>query len=278
VSDSQEVRSHAVRPILVDAVKALRPTLAPCKVRLDEPVTAEFVRRIRLTPLKSVEKPDVRLPFLLPMVSTDRRLPPVMCCDWHLTDVSAPHAVRSQAVWPILAIAECDVSPMLAPCRVTLAPPVVAVFVRRVMLTSPAVIEKLFVTLPDRAPLVIATRRVLAVPCADWQRVDVSDIQVVPSTAEPPILMEPQYDASPIDDPSKVMLPEPVAAWLVRNTADTDATSAEIAWLELRKRAPDDKSTLRVPCKLCATWHRSDVSDSHDDRSLAVCPMAIASV
>lgn len=98
MSDIQVVRSHAVRPILVDIVKALRPTFAPCTVRLNEPVTAEFTRRIRLTALNSVEKPDVRLPFLLPIVSTDRRLPPVMCCDWHLTELSVLHAVRSQAV------------------------------------------------------------------------------------------------------------------------------------------------------------------------------------
>lgn len=104
-----------------------------------------------------------------------------------------------------------------------------AAFVRRVRLISPRETEKLFVTLPDRIPLVIPRRRVLAVPCADWQRVDVSDIHVVRSTAEVPILIEPQCDASPIDDPTRVMLLDPVAAWLVRTTTDTDATSAEMA-------------------------------------------------
>lgn len=45
VSDSQDVRSDAVTPILVEAVYAASPRLAPCRVTLDEPVPARFALR-----------------------------------------------------------------------------------------------------------------------------------------------------------------------------------------------------------------------------------------
>jgi hypothetical protein len=66
-----------------------------------------------------------------------RRLPLKPCPDWHLTDVSASHVVRSHPEWLIITDEVCDPDPMLAPCIVMLAEPLAAPFVLRKTLAIP---------------------------------------------------------------------------------------------------------------------------------------------
>ena len=141
--------------------------LVPCRVMLLDPVAAPFARRAVLILRKSVDKLDVMLPALIPTVSSSPRLDPTPCPAWLLTDVSELHVVRSHPVCHARTIAVNEARPMLAPCTVTLIPPVETAFVRRVTLSAPSEIEKLLVTLPARAPLVTANNRLPMTPCAD---------------------------------------------------------------------------------------------------------------
>ena len=139
----------------------------PCKVTLLDPVAAPFARRAVLIFRTSVEKLDVMLPARIPTVNSSLRLAPTPCPAWLLTDVSELHVVRSHAVCNARTIPVNEARPMLAPCTVTLIPPVAAAFVRRVTLSAPSDAEKLLVTLPARAPLVKPTSRLPTTPCAD---------------------------------------------------------------------------------------------------------------
>ena len=73
--------------------------------------------------------PCDRLPTRSPLVTMIRRLPLNPCPDWHLTDVSASHVVRSQPVWLTITDEVCVPDPMPAPCIVMLAEPLAAPFV-----------------------------------------------------------------------------------------------------------------------------------------------------
>ena len=139
----------------------------PCRVTLLDPVAAPFTRRAVLIFRTSAEKLDVMLPARISTVSRSPRLPPTPCPAWLLTDVSELHVVRSHAVCNARIAAVKDARPMLAPCTVTLNPPVEAAFVRRVTHTISSPTEKLLVMLPTRAPLVTATSRLPMTPCAD---------------------------------------------------------------------------------------------------------------
>ena len=141
--------------------------LVPCRVTLLDPVAAPFARRAVLIIRTSVEKLDVMLPARIPTVSSRPRLAPTPCPAWLLTDVSELHVVRSHAVCNARILAVKEARPMLAPCTVTLIPPVAAAFVRRVTLSAPRETEKLLDKLPPRAPLVTATNRLPITPCAD---------------------------------------------------------------------------------------------------------------
>ena len=132
---------------------------APCRVTLIEPAAAPFARRVVLIARTSIDKLDVMLPARVPTVSSTPRLAPTPCPAWLLTDVSELHVVRSHAVCNARTMAVKEARPMLAPCTVTLIPPVAAAFVRRVTLSAPSDTDKLLVTLPARAPLVTATNR-----------------------------------------------------------------------------------------------------------------------
>jgi hypothetical protein len=56
VSAAHVVRSHPVRPILVDALYGACPSSDPCTVTLDDPVPAAFVRLGALAMPRSTEK------------------------------------------------------------------------------------------------------------------------------------------------------------------------------------------------------------------------------
>ncbi len=116
---------------------------------------------------------------------------------------------------------------MLAPCTVTLADPVAALFVLRMTLTMPTSKDTTTLTLPYRTPALIPTCRLPSTPCPAWHRIDVSASHVVRSHAVLPTLVEPVYVVSPRLDPCTVTLSDPVAARLLRLGTLTMLSSAE---------------------------------------------------
>ena len=72
--------------------------LAPCTVRDMDPVPSTLLRRIKLSPGKSTDKPWLRLPPRSPVVITTRRVPLRPCPTRHRNDVSDPQSVASTPV------------------------------------------------------------------------------------------------------------------------------------------------------------------------------------
>jgi hypothetical protein len=136
VSDCQAVRSHAVIPDLMDTVCDASPRLAPCIVTLEDPVPPRFDLLTALVELASIETDCVTLPADPPAVSIARMLPTSPSPVWHRTDVSDSHVDRSHAVCESRTADVYVASPRLPPCRVTLAEPVAAMFMRKRILNE----------------------------------------------------------------------------------------------------------------------------------------------
>ena len=100
------------------------PMLDPCTVTDAEPVPARLPRRVMLSPATSADHPCVTLPPRSPVVITTRRVPRPPCPTMHRTDVSDSHSVASHPVCPSLTTPVYATSPMLDPCTVTDAEPV----------------------------------------------------------------------------------------------------------------------------------------------------------
>ena len=128
VSDSHSVASHPVCPSRARPVCATSPILDPCTVIDSDPVPALFWRRTALINPTSTDIPFVTLDPRPPDVRAMRRVPPALCPSRHLIDVSDPHSVASHPVCPSRARPVYDTSPILAPCTVTDADPVPALF------------------------------------------------------------------------------------------------------------------------------------------------------
>ena len=96
----------------------------------------------------STEKMAVELPDRSPAVITTRRVPRAPCPTMHRTDVSDSHSVPSHPVCPSRPIAVYATSPRLAPCTVTDAEPVIALFIRRLWLMATRSIEYITVDVP----------------------------------------------------------------------------------------------------------------------------------
>ena len=212
VSDSHVVRSHAVWPIHIDDVYVVEPILAPCTVTLADPVAGRFVCLAALSEAKSTENTLVRLPTSNPVVNDVRKVPCTIWLAWHRIDVSDSQLVRSHPVENNCNAPVYSASPMLAPCKVTLADPVAARFVCLATLSLAESAEYTSVKLPTRNPAVSDVRKVPCTIWLAWHRVDVSDSHVVRSHAEWPILIDPVYVASPKLEPCTVTLADPVAA------------------------------------------------------------------
>ena len=156
-----------------------------------------------------------------------RLLPSTPCELWQRTDVSDSHVDRSHRVCPAPPCAVYVARPMLAPCTVTLADPVAALFVLRMTLSMPTSKDTTTLTLPYRTPALIPTCRLPITPCPTWHRIDVSASHVVRSHAVLPTLVEPVYVVSPRLDPYTVTLVDPVAARLLRLGTLTMLSSTE---------------------------------------------------
>jgi hypothetical protein len=72
--------------------------------------------------------------------------------------------------------------------------------------------------------------------------------------------------------PYTVMLAEPVAALFVRKDTLKEAACTEKATDTDPARVPSDMDIRLLPSTPCELWQRTDVSDSHVDRSHRVCP------
>jgi hypothetical protein len=164
VSDSHSVASQPVSPPRMLPVCMTRPMLDPCTVTDVAPVPALLPRRTKLKKPTSMLKLAETLPVRSDSVMPILRLPLTPWPRAHRIDVSDSHSVASHPVCPVRASPVYATSPRLAPCTVTDADPDPARFTDRVRLTTEIPIEKPDVTLDDRSPAVITTRRVPRVP------------------------------------------------------------------------------------------------------------------
>ena len=168
----------------------------------------------------STDTPWETLPALSPAVITTRRVPRPPCPAMHLTDVSDSHSVPSHPVCPSRPMLVYDTSPRPAPCTVTDADPVVALFIRRVALTRSLSTDQLSVMLPCLSPAVMVTRRVPLVPCDCKHLTDVSDSHSVPSHPVSLARKLVVYSARPSPIPATVIEADPVLARFLPLQAD----------------------------------------------------------
>ena len=141
--------------------------------------------------------------------------------------MSDSHVDRSQVDCPAAPYAVYAARPMLAPCTVTLADPVEALLVLRMMLMAPTSKDIPPLTLPCLAPTLIPTCRLPITLRPTWHRTDVSASHVVRSHAVRPTPAEAVYVVSPRLDPCTVTLVDPVAARLLRLVTLAMPSSAE---------------------------------------------------
>ena len=111
-----------------------------------------------------------------------------------------------------------------------------------------------------------------------WHRSDVSDCHAVRSHAVIPDLMETVCDASPRLAPCMVTLLDPVPPRFDLRTALVELASIDTDCVTL----PPDRPAVTIARMLLTSprpvLQRTDVSDSHVDRSHAVCDSRTADV
>jgi len=156
-----------------------------------------------------------------------------------LIDVSDSHCVASQPVWPFLDLAVYAISPMLAPCTVIDADPVLALFVGLVMLTILISYEYISDCVPPLPPAVIVIRRDPCTPALIRARRLESESQSVISHLVFPPLGIAVLSAIPILDPVRVTTAEPVANLFGINIPLTLAELYENPAVALETCAPD---------------------------------------
>ena len=158
VSDAHDVCSQAVRPKRAAALYRARPTPAPMRVTLAEPVPAPLDRNNVLTALTSTEKLLVKVPANCPTLIDTRRLPITPDPAMQTTRVSEAHDVCSPLVPSTLALTVYPNTPSPAPTSSTLPDTAAAMLVRRNKLTIPRSAETALVALPTPRPTLIDTR------------------------------------------------------------------------------------------------------------------------
>ena len=272
VSDSQDVCSHALDPVLSHGEGDACPKLAPCTVMLADPVPARLAPLAWLIALASIENERVRHPAWRPAVSSTRWLPATPPPTWHRTDVSDSHVDRSHPVPQGLAAGVYDPTPMPRPCKVRLDAPVAAPLVHTSALNESWSAVKTRVADLMRAPTLSKARLLPVMPCAPWHRTDVSDSHVDRSPLVCPSAPNTLYPAGPMLAPCTVTLADPVAARLALPIPLTMLASCDIPALMLPCLTPLLIVTWRVPITPCPAWHRIDVSASHVVRSHPVLP------
>ena len=153
-----------------------------------------------------------------------------------------------------------------------LTDPVESTLTRRKTLKLPTSTDITPDALLTPTPMLTETRNVPNTPEPAWQRTELSDAHVVLSQEVCDTLPDPLYAASPMPNPCRVTLAEPVVAWFTRRRELAPAESAEYATLTLPTRCPTLTDPSRLPVTPDPAWHRADVSDSHVVRSQPVWP------
>ena len=173
VSEDHFVSSHTESLSRMAGDSDTEAKLAPCTVTRIWPVDNPLARLTWLKVALSKDMPSLPLPVLL--AETDiRRLPIAPCPVWHRVDVSDAQAVRSHPVSPTCSAAVYVAAPMLAPCTVMLAEPVVAAFFLCIKLTPPTSVLYPSDRLPTSNPVVITIRALPCCSCPAKHRIDVS--------------------------------------------------------------------------------------------------------
>ena len=160
-----------------------RPSPAPYRVTLIDPVPGRFTRAILLTSSRSVDKAFVSEDDCDPAVTTTRRISEPSVPTKHLEDVSEPHSVASHEVWPTRDIDVRENVPSPLPYTVTLAEPVPKRLVDSPELTTTIPKETASDSEADTLPTETATCTLCETDEPARHRADVSDSHSVPSHA-----------------------------------------------------------------------------------------------
>ncbi len=154
------------------------------------------------------------LPAAWPILTDTSLLDQIPCPPWHITLVSDPQAVRSQAVPPSRADPLVPIGPMLAPFNVTLVDPVPPLFDLLKALADPLSAENGDDALPTLLPAVKTALRLPDTTCPTWQRTDESESHTVPSHPVFPTRTAPVLLQRPTPAPCRDTLMDPVDARL----------------------------------------------------------------
>jgi hypothetical protein len=250
-----------------------KPSPDPRIDTLIDPVLAPFEPSTPLSPILSIDAPNVKLPSRTPTLIEPRWLPRTPCSARHRTVVSDSHSVPSHAVRPTRTAPLRPSSPNPPPCTVIDNDPVPARLDRLTPLDEPYSNEYPAETLPTRTPALITTARLPPDPSPNSPAVDVSESHSVPSHPVPPTRNPPLLPASPIPDPCTVTRAEPVPAPFALLTPLSPAGPIVYATLTLPTRPPTLTLALQLPPTPCPpAMHRTDVSDTHSDPSDDVGP------
>ena len=263
VSDSHSLDSHPLPAFRAIDDHPASPIPAPATLRLADPVAARFIPRTELEPPPSADTALVVLPCRSPAVTLTALVPPSPDPTPHRTDVSDSHPLLSHTLLPVRPETDAPATPIPPPTTVMLADPVAARFALRSPLARVESADIACVALPCRRPTVKAASFVPISPYPTAHRTDVSDSHPLLSHALPPVRPDADDPASPMLDPAKVTLIDPVAASFDMRRELTIPWSADRAELVLPCRRPPVRLAIRVPASLGPTWHTTDVSDTH---------------
>ena len=274
VSDTQCDPSQPVPPTRPAPVTPLSFIKTPVMVTLLDPVVAWFIPITPLRPSTSTDPPPEMLPTKLDDEMVTRMLSAVACPREHAKDVSDAHNVHSHALSPTPPLELQSILPVPDPYTLTLMDPVTAPLIPCKPLTSAMSPDTADVWLPTIDPAVTESRPLTEACTPDRQRADESDIQVVPSHADPaPTFVPGVIEASPIPDPIRLMLTDPVPALLLRPKTLTAPASAENEVDALPWWPPAVKRSRCDAINRCPSRHATAVSDTHQLRSQALEPV-----
>ena len=246
------------------------PIVDPSIVRTADPVRAPFDGRATLPFTSITEKPAVMLDTPRPAVNATRELCTAPAPARTTRAVSDLQADISHPDLPSLDPNVDPASPRLDPSRLTKFDPVAAVFLRLAPLSPPTCVEAALVMLPALSPTLITTRRVPDRLAAHKQTVPLSDTQRVTSHAVIPARPPAVNDLRPMLPPCTVTLADPVDPAFPALNALIRPSATDTPRDKLPTTLPDVIVARRLPCSASPVLHRTDVSESHTDRSQLV--------
>ena len=228
VSEPHVDISHTLRLRKMLCDSAERPNPAPTAVTLVEPVDAAFHRCTALTLPIETDMPTDTLPPRSPTVNDIRQLPAQPRPTLQRNDVSEPHEVPSHADLPDLPCNDRVASPIPSPTIVILIDPVAPTFLLRpAILIDTGSDDTPLLSVPSSPPQVNTACRVPTAPRPPWQRIDVSESQLLRSHPLRPDRKDALYASNPSPEPSMLRLMDPVAALLLLSSTLPQPRSVE---------------------------------------------------